>query len=702
MKQHLTFTPSLKTIQKTTNYIKVLDEAQGMLKSSPNTVSKLAKNLKTINPAIPRYFESPNQISSYFAEGEYDLTSLFKLLKHEAYFMKTVQKKLALLMKSGIGIKSDNDEVAKYMDSRFMMMQLQTGISLSHLVKQIAFYLLVCSNCWIVKVRDKDCPVAQSYEIDGKEMHPVVGYFLAHPTTIKPRFKYIQRGKYFEMVLDKWIYLSVRRGIIKEFDPEDVVHFTLWKEDGMVFGTPELIPVIDDIRTLRKVEEDIQLLIYRDLFPIIHYKIENPGMIDHVIGQSELDKAKQDLERIMQDGGIATDARHEIEYVGNRSSGLDATNYLKYFQERVFAGLGVSAADMGLGQDISGNTANSMSKALTDIVRYIQQEIAEQFTEKVLTELAIQSGIENCLFPENMPKLEFTEIDIEWQIRKENHHADLFNKGVLTVNEARKATGRQDMSDEDFEETQHGLYEKPLAEAELELGHKQVEVGAAKTIQQIKHKASAARKKAPEKRSAADKDIIKSAKSNSNIVKSHRDSLETYDSLSLQDEFRQALETETDNKAERKLNTSIAANLAYDRIKANMLSKMKDGMEDAAKDLGLDKYDDKIMHNIFEPLDKIKDSIVNMITKDPNSANKAAARVGSANRTEQTRSYNYGYALVCLQNDHSKLSVYSNFEDIASDSSEHIGKELDINHGNILSSIPPYRPNSRLRVKIIK
>jgi hypothetical protein len=694
--------PNQATFAKAQEVIGLFDQAKGIMKSSPAMVSKLAKNIKTIQPAIPRFFESPNQISSYFAEGEYDLTSLFKLMKHEAYFMKAVQKKLSLLMKSGVGIKSENDEMTKYMEARFMMMQLQTGISLTHLVKQISMYLLVCSNAWVVKVRDKDCEVAHSYDLDGKEQAPVVGLFIPHPTTIKPRFKYKQKGKYYEMVLDKWIYLSVRRGIVKEFEPEDVVHFTLYKEDGMVFGTPDVLPVVDDIRTLRKIEEDVQLLIYRDLFPILHYKVENPSMVDHVMQTSELDKAKQDLQSILQDGGIATDARHTIEYVGNSSKGLDAKDYLKYFQERVFSGLGVSATDMGMGNEISGNTANSMSKSLTDIVRFIQQEIAEQFSEKILLEFALQSPIENSLYPENLPKLVFTEIDLEWQIRKENHHADLFQKNVIDVNEARKAMGREDFTEENFNQTHHGLYEKPAQDAEIDLAHKQVEVGAAKTITQIKHKASTARKKDPMKRSAADRDSIKAAKSNSNIVKSQRDSLDIEESISLQDEFRAIMDkVDHANDARKRMDIIMASKCTYDKIKANMLDKIHDGMEAAAKDLELTDYEDKVMHNIFAPLDKIRDEVVDSIYKDSTNLNRATARVATANRTEQNRAYNYGYALTCVNNNHNKFIIYSDFNDVAADSSEYLGKELTLNLRNIVQEIPPFRPNSRLKIRVI-
>jgi hypothetical protein len=281
--------PSGDSFKKANTAIRLLDATSGPMSApkpnlpvmkepeTPTTapmVSKLTKNIRTIDTPIPRYFEAPNQINSWYAEGEYDLVAIFKMLKHEAYFLKATQKKLALLTKSGFSITSDDDEITEYMNNRWTMMFLQTGISFERIIRQLSYYLIACSNAFVIKVRDDDCQFASSFTKDGKEVKPIVGLFMPHPTTMKAKLKVVKDPKFkaYKMIIDKWIHTN-RRGVMRLFEPEDVSHFTLFKEDGMILGCPEVIPVIDDIRTLRKIEEDIQLLIYRDLFPVIHYKV---------------------------------------------------------------------------------------------------------------------------------------------------------------------------------------------------------------------------------------------------------------------------------------------------------------------------------------------------------------------------------------------------------------------------------------------
>lgn len=716
--------PGISTFQKANNIIKLMDSVPGAIGSNNSPmVSKLAKQIKKVKEPVPRFFESPNQIVSFWAEGEYDLVSIFKLLKFEALFSKATQKKVSQLVKSGFHVHSDDDEILEYFENRFLTMFLSTGISLDRIIKQIANYLVIGSNAFIIKVRDPEFEYAESYTVDGKEMHPVVGLFVPHPTTIKPRFKYVKfrangvsKNK---LVLDKWVHVN-RRGMMVEFEPCDVAHFTLFKEDGMIFGTPEVIPVIDDIKTFRKMEEDIQLLIYRDLFPIIHYQIENPEVLDHTSGWTELDQAKKDMERIIQDGGIATDKRHEIDFVGNQGKSLDATPYLGHFKERVLTGLGVSESDLGIGNSSSGGgqNANSMSPGLLDAVRFIQQEITAQFDELILSEMALQSpfGVD-ALRQESRVTLQFTELDIEWKIRKENHEADLFTKGVKTIDEVRNPMGQKDFTEEHHNRTYHGLYEKPQIEADQEIAEKGLKVQAATKASQLRTKAASKAKSGPAKRkstssgtkSAATKDLTKSSGSNSNSVRSHRDSLEielvdAISSVSLQEQFVKLIDSiQDEDKSARKFKVIIATKCFYDKLKDNMTSKLKDGIKEAVKDLGLSERETVIKKwpkDLFEPLDRLRDSVIEMVTKDPKSVNRAALRVATADRTEQSRAYNFGYATTCVNNNRTTFVICSDYEDISEDSAVRIGEEIEVTHTDMLKKIPPFRPNSRLKIKV--
>jgi hypothetical protein len=720
----LVITPTSKAVDKAKSVIKMMDKVQNLNVTNGHLVSKLAKNIKTVKAPVARYFDSPAQVSSYYAEGEYDLIAIFKMLDYEAYFDKAVQKKVGLFSKSGFSIHCNNDEIKHYVNSRFKLMELQTGKSLQALVKQLARYLIICSNAFVVKVRDKNFEYAESYKKDGKEMAPVVGYFLAHPTTMKPRFKYVKDPDTGlpKIELDKWIHVN-RRGILKSFELQDVCHFTLKKQDGLVFGTPEIVPVIDDIRVLRKIEEDCQLLIYRDLFPIIHYAIEKPTVLDHMGGLDEITQAKNDMQNIIQDGGIATDNRHEIKFIGSEGKGLDVMPMLEYFQQRVFSGLGVSPTDMGMSSEANKSSAENASEQVIDYVKDIQQDVSEQFKQMILTELLLQSPFSmNELFdPENEVTLKFEEVDIEWKVRTENHEADLFAKGVNTIHETRNKMNKKDITDDDLMYTFAGLYQpgEPPGPAYLNSQHGDKYI---QRLQQIAHAeavpttttttggGSPAKKThvkphtqplkpAKTTQSAAKADPIKTSKTNSNIVK-HKDELKILDHFMVQDQLT-SLVTSLNGKSDsqKKLSIMIGTKLLYDNIKSNMNDAIRLGSEKAYEDLNMDNCGIRISHDLFTKVDRLRDDVSSMILKDENSVNRVSTRILTADRTEAQRAYNYGYAKTLLDNGVNKFIIYSDSEEVSEDSAQYIGKEVELNFTNITEVIPPFRPNSKLKIK---
>lgn len=657
------------------NVTVVTDAAKNLPKSkvSKSTINK-------IKEPVPRYFESINQINGFWSEGEYDLIEIFKLLKFESYFFKATEKKHSLVTKSGFGIHSDNDTIKEYLDGRFSLMELQTGISLNALLNKVIFYLIVCSNSYIIKTRDKDFKYAKSYFVDEKEMHPITGYFLVHPTSLKPRYKWVRFRDGVQvknkLILDKWVFVN-KRGIIVEFDPDDVIHFHLHMEDGMTLGTPEVVSVIDDIRTLRKIEEDVQLLLYRDLFPLIHYQIEEPGMIDHVSGITEIDQAKYDLEKMVQDGGIATDARHKIQYIGSQGKHLEVRPYLEYFQHRVFSGLGVSATDMGLGADISGNTAQTMSNQILDASRFIQQEVTRQFDETVLMELMLQSpfGVE-ALKKGDRPTLKFEEIDIEWKIRTENHAADQFTKGVISIDEARNDRGLKTLSDEDLKRTHpymYGTFSEPAVEAQKQI------------------------------KSAADKDTVKSAKTNSNVTKSTRKKVKDSESWLLTSNLATQLidvvsYVKESSPLNIKFNIKLETQFIYDQIKKNAISKLQDGIESALSDIGknikiVSSDLDEIIKSLNKDIDLLAEEVATELIEDLNkNTSKAIKRIDSANKTEQVKAYNLGYSLVAIEDN---VTVFDTYHYDTLEEKESISIET-------INDLLPKHPNTKSLIKIKK
>jgi hypothetical protein len=271
---------------------------------------------------------------------------------------------------------------------------------------------------------------------------------------------------------------------------------------------------------------------------------------------------------------------------------------------------------------------------------------------------------------------------------------------------------KKDITDDDLMYTFHGLYggNEPPAPAMLQTEHgdnyiaRQGELAHATTVPtttvtsgggspakttHVKPMGKPKIAKVGATKSAAERDSIKASKSNSNIVK-HKDALD--ENLLIQDHFVRLCDTVRDKPAtERKLNLMVGTKLVYDEIKDKMKSKLQDGISAAFKDLGLEEKSLQVQHDLYTPLDKLRDSVVSMVAEDPSKANRAGIRISTANKTEQMRAYNYGYALACVANNVDSV-------DMITDSAEVVDtlalSEFD------LSLIPPYRPNSKVTLKI--
>jgi hypothetical protein len=205
-----------------------------------------------------------------------------------------------------------------------------------------------------------------------------------------------------------------------------------------------LLPVLDDIRALRKIEENIELLIYQHLFPLFQYKVgtkDAPAGITET-GQREIDVVRQEIQFMPSEGGIVTPERHEISTIGAEGRALRAEIYLEYFKKRVISGLGISAVDLGEGSTSNRSTADNMSRNLIDSVQNVQQMLESFVDQKIIKELLLESTFgDEVLNEENVVRLKFKEIDIDAQIKKEAHLADQFNKDVITHDEGRRRMG---------------------------------------------------------------------------------------------------------------------------------------------------------------------------------------------------------------------------------------------------------------------
>jgi ribosomal protein L37AE/L43A len=430
-------------------------------------ISKVPK-IKLATLQYPQSFSGGRGV---FIAAEYDLSEVGKVEDVDGFVRQAFKKKLGLMFKEGLDYSGANKRTIQYIKTRMAQIARATDIPSILLLKRVAHSLIRTSNAFLIKVRDPKASGGQERKTpEGKRLKPVAGYFPAAPESMQVDMDH-ETGK-----IHKYRQM-MPNGRYKDFPVEDVIHFHIDRREGFLFGTPGLIPVYDDIRALRQIEENVELLLYQNLFPLFHFKVGTEtapaGYTEE--GTREIDAIEDQIKLMPSEGALVTSERYEINAIGSEGRAIRAEGYLEHFKKRVFAGLGVSQIDMGDGDTTNRATAQTLSRALIDAVKDIQDSLEAQWDHFVISELLLESTFDdNVLDEENMVHLNFAEIDIQNKMEQEKHAADMFKGYALTHDELREELNREpvpipdDPQDQDlsrfpeWSQTYWKLFEEPL------------------------------------------------------------------------------------------------------------------------------------------------------------------------------------------------------------------------------------------------
>lgn len=387
----------------------------------------------------PQQFARVNR-GVFFLPPEYDLAEIGKIEDTESLVRQAFKKKEGLMFKEGLSYRGKNKATIQYIKTRMAQIAQASGIPTINLMKRIARSLIRTSNAYLVKVRSAKASGGQvRATADGKNLQPIAAYFPAAPEMFKMDLD-PESGK-----IRHWRQ-QLPNGWYKLFKPEDVIHFTLDKREGFAYGVPVIVPVIDDIKALRQIEENIELLVYQHLFPLFHYKVgtETKPALYYESGEREVEQVRKEVSMMPAEGMLITDERAEITAIGSEGRALNAEGYLNYFKKRVYMGLGMSSVDFGEADTSNRATANVVSRALVDSVKSTQAEFEAMWDQHVIRELLLESTFgEDILEEDHIVHLQFAEIDLQNKIEHENHAMEMFKGHGLTWDEFRNELGQE-------------------------------------------------------------------------------------------------------------------------------------------------------------------------------------------------------------------------------------------------------------------
>lgn len=375
----------------------------------------------------------------------------------DSFLFRAIKKKVDRFFLAGFEFVSENEDALAYIKTRICEMELATNKPFVLLMKETARDMIRYSNAMWIKTRDDKRSTGRvRRDIRNVELKPVAGYHLIPFETL--HFKTRSNGEI------KKVMQRLPDGMQKEFFPVDVIHFYSNRNPGFSVGTPELLPALDDIALLRRIEENVEELIETNLFPVFHYKVGNDQFPERYgpDGRKETEIVKEKIEYMPSGGVYVSDHRHEIAAIGSESKALRIDFYLNYFKSRVFAAIGMSGVDMGEGGTANRSTASTMSKAMMMDVEALQA-LMKMFVEfYVINELLLEGGF-NPLDEDDKVFLKFGVVDKEERIKLENQQIQLFSNKLVTQTEARKHLGMPPLKEEQQDDMFYKLYEEPLA-----------------------------------------------------------------------------------------------------------------------------------------------------------------------------------------------------------------------------------------------
>lgn len=419
------------TNKKSTKRVKDLQSSSSSRDSKTSIIKRIGLAF-TNNSGSRTDFEGP--------EG-FDLDEVEKAYNTEAYVRQAIDKYVDLMFKAGWDIVGKNQNAVDYVKLRMGAIAEATRIPTKQLLIDIAEDLVLYHNVFIVKARQSGSYTFPSgITAQGLDnLQPVVGYFPLPSTTVT-----IARDS--KGTIKKY-QQEVSGGDTVEIKTDNMIHMHIDKPKGRAFGVPFLWQTLDDIKLLRQVEELVARLIYKDIFPLYQYQV-GLAQTGYESTDEEIEEIRDQISDLQLDGGIVLPERHNISVVGAQGKALDAHDYLKYFEQRVFTGLGVSETMMGRGDTANYGTAENMTAEMHDRIKAYQSQMAMYIDEFMFNEILREGGFDPLLSPDDAVRFQFKEIDIDNKIKVENQSIQKFTNNAITHEELRMELGMDPVSDE--------------------------------------------------------------------------------------------------------------------------------------------------------------------------------------------------------------------------------------------------------------
>jgi hypothetical protein len=656
------------------------------------------------------------QQSASTAVQDYDLKVIDRFSDSEPLAFQSFAKIAEKVLNGGYVYASKDQDALLYVKQRLRDFSLISGLPTRIWIEQIVFDLIKYSNCFIYKYRDPEASNGSPINIDGKPVDPIASLMKLDATSVTPITDDKGNVKSYEIGPTDTNGGGGGGTKKKKVPPEDMFHIYAYRNSRNNLGTPFLWPVMDDIRVLRKMEENVEMLVHKHLFPLYHYIV---GTTDYPAEPEEIEKVHYDLERLPTEGSLVTPERHTIKVVGAEGEAIDASKYLNYFQSRVLLGLGIGSVSFGVGgEGASKSTAETISRSLIEKAKYFQSVIKAFVEEQIISEILKEGGYEQYDVQNEVDVfLNFNEIDIDTQIKKENHYGLVFDNQGITYEEYRMALGRDAIpeGDEQEQRLQFNLF-GPVVTTDLEI---QADAAAAGAKAEIKSKDRPSNQHGQNLSPKRARDMKITDHKAHELDSTKEMSMRV---RSLYDQARSDVISGI-KSASSLIDAKDKVNFTLGITKSAMVSALNSFVNDGINKGYSSAYPGKIQdslavkesnaefeHFIDKTITNVKNNVINILDNSSIDATDKPLRASAifdlhnqyikdASETIMTRAYNYGKALAFRNNGETIAAIQPNAS--ACDACKSKAGILNLNQLTF-DSVPPHHKDCNCEVDIYK
>lgn len=465
------FLPNYKTRNIEVEEVAEFEEASSK-KATTSTLSNIVKSFKPDSLSVSSdrgSFSGFLTARSNFECAPYDFDRINKAVDTDSYAQQSFSKYRELIWKEGWDIVGKNDDAVAYLWKRINLMEVAMKRSFYDFLVEVADQLVKFNNVFIVKGRGDLAPFFPGKLYPPRGEKPIVGYYVLPTEKVEIlRDKNNRPIKYRQRIDDT--------GSADKKDPEwpakDVIHLSRNRKPGRLFGTPFVIAALDDIVSLRQMEEDMLNLFHRELFPLYFYTV---GSDAFPADKQDIDSAEAQLGLLRSEGGLIAPHTHQLQIMGAENKALNITSELAHFKERVAIGLGVFPHHLGMASAGSNRSATDrLDVALYDKIKEYQKYLSEEIRRDIFNELLIEGGfdpfgLDSMQEAEDRCMFQYSEIDVDTKIKRETHEMGKHDRNITAIDEVRRATGHDNQLDE--ESTAEAVKARIATQSQIEVAN---------------------------------------------------------------------------------------------------------------------------------------------------------------------------------------------------------------------------------------